>query len=778
MLTETPTNNEEVNQSIKNVNYRNAGEVTVSMAGAVQINKMKLCNLQWVYEKIKSDKKGEEIVSAIRNEQDPEKRKLLKSSKLPYFVIGTFVDNERKNDKLISTEFMIFDFDHLDGDLAEKKEALKRDSRVFMAFTSPSGDGLKVVVRLETAVTNHIVFSGIYKHYAEKFSVVVGKGADKTSDAARACFFSFDPDAYLNENAVPLSVDIPLPPALQHEIVTSETTEELFNPVSGGMRTTRRSQLIGKLINKKHCLTDIRAILLQYNTRCNPPEDESVVMKQVTDMHKLYYKEDGEFWKCEFSSKTNKWHVEIDELKLLNFLETAGFGKIYYTTTNHLYVRAQDNVMDFSSISQMKDFTRKYIDERQDVSTEIKELLISALIRTVATTLFSSNRIEMIQNFTNKMKRDSSSTSFLYFQNCFVEIDKERSVTVREYTSLDGIIWKSQIINHDFTLATKNHSDYETFLKNVVRNDEPRFDSLRTAIGYLLHDYKNPAMAKAIVLNDEKISDNPNGRTGKSLIGRAIKTMRKSARIDGKNFEFERFAFQQVDQDTKIIDFNDVKANFEFEKLFSIVTDELTVEKKNHTAFNLKFDDSPKVLISTNYTIKGNGASFRARMYELEFSDFYNDKHTPIDDFGKLLFDAWDEEEWNVFYNFMIECILFYLRNGLIEKPNINLDKRKLIDATKLEFVAFMEEKSLGEGVVSCKSDVLREFTRFYSDYSDLRGNTFTKWLRGWGDYIGKEYNERRSNGKTMFWFGNSAKVQNTVQNLRLDCTPFYENLA
>jgi len=119
------------------------------------------------------------------------------------------------------------------------------------------------------------------------------------------------------------------------------------------------------------------------------------------------------------------------------------------------------------------------------------------------------------------------------------------------------------------------------FLRNVVQGDEARFNSLKSVIGYLLHDYKNPTEARAIVLNDEKISENPNGRTGKSIIGKALQKIRKSSRIDGKNFKFDRFAFQQVDLDTKILDFNDVNKNFDFEKLFSIVTDNLDVEKKN-----------------------------------------------------------------------------------------------------------------------------------------------------------------------------------------------------
>jgi hypothetical protein len=143
-------------------------------------------------------------------------------------------------------------------------------------------------------------------------------------------------------------------------------------------------------------------------------------------------------------------------------------------------------------------------------------------------------------------------------------------------------------------------------------------------------------------LVDEKIPDDgePNGRTGKSIFGKALSKLKKSSRIDGKNFTFtERFTFQQVYLDTKIIEFNDVTRKFDLERLFSVTTDDMTIENKGEKPFTLSFDDSPKLIVSTNYTIKGQGASFEDRLFEVEFSDYYNENHKPIDDFGNLFFD-------------------------------------------------------------------------------------------------------------------------------------------
>ncbi len=407
--------------------------------------------------------------------------------------------------------------------------------------------------------------------------------------------------------------------------------------------------------------------------------------------------------------------------------------------------------MDTATMPQIKDFLRGLVDKRK-YAEDTKNLILEQLICHTGGIL-SDTSMEYLRTYDSLVKRDSKHKAYLYYRNCYVEIDKLLGAEIKEYSSLDGIIWKSQIIPREFKNlnSADKKSDFEVFLRNVMRGDEGRFNAIKSAIGYLVHDYKNPVEGKAVVLNDEKISDNPNGRTGKSIIGKAIQKMRKSARIDGKNFKFDRFCFQMVDLDTKVMDFNDVTKNFDFEKLFSIVTDELNVEKKNLPSFSLTFDESPKILISTNFTLKGEGASYRARMFELEFSDFYNDKHTPLDDFGKTFFDEWNEEEWGLFDNFMIQCVQFYLQNGLVETKNINLGERKFIDNTSQSFVNFMQSQTIPLGERISKNDYYYRFKKEYDEFQELKKNTFTKWLRSYAAYSSLVFEEEKSNGCQYF---------------------------
>ena len=101
--------------------------------------------------------------------------------------------------------------------------------------------------------------------------------------------------------------------------------------------------------------------------------------------------------------------------------------------------------------------------------------------------------------------------------------------------------------------------------------------------------------------------------------------MKKVVVIDGKSFNFERsFAYQLVSADTQILCFDDVSKHFNFERLFSVVTEGLTLEKKNKDAIKIPFSKSPKIAITTNYAIKGAGNSFARRKWELELHQHYS----------------------------------------------------------------------------------------------------------------------------------------------------------
>ena len=154
------------------------------------------------------------------------------------------------------------------------------------------------------------------------------------------------------------------------------------------------------------------------------------------------------------------------------------------------------------------------------------------------------------------------------------------------------------------------------------------------------------------------------------------------AKINGRKVNFDnRFLFQNLDSNTNIIQFDDTDTKFDFTALYSIITNGITVEKKNKQAIQFTHQDTPKFVITTNQVLTDESNSGKDRKFEIEFSDYYNDKRKPIDDFGCMFFTDWDEAEWNLFFNYMIDNIQLYIKSGLIDYDKKNLKNRKLMIA-------------------------------------------------------------------------------------------------
>lgn len=533
--------------------------------------------------------------------------------------------------------------------------------------------------------------------------------------------------------------------------------QEIYNTAVDG-----NEWLINRLANCKNTFTEVekldlfekvRKIAKETKSRANKSKllfylskqvnmKDTEVRKHISDIYN-----NSEFWY--FTDKG----LMIDYEKYLRFICDLGYAK-YYTGKDYQYIKVHNNIVKESSDPIIKDsildWAANFEEEDQD-ETHIREYLLSQHQKYLSKSLF-----ECILPLEIRFKKDTIDTAFLYFKNCIVKINKLGKYEVLDYSSLESPIWETNIIQRDFHRVSgkKKRGDFKQFIWNISGKKKQKYLSICTAIGYLLHDYKIQSNAKAVVLYDEKIknTDNPEGRTGKSLIGKAIEQIKNCSRIDGKNFDFRSsFTFQQVKLATKVIDFNDVQKDFDFERLFSVITDAMTIEYKNKTPFEIPFSESPKIIISTNYSIKGVGSSYADRMFEVGISDHYNPEHKPKDDFGHEFFTEWDDEEWNLFYEFMIYCIKLYLNKGLIKCEDPMLTNRKIINATSVDFFEFVEN----EVKLNLKYDKKELYESFKSRIGynldtfgscPIKQNTFTKYLKVYTDYKGFKYNSSRSN--------------------------------
>jgi hypothetical protein len=337
-------------------------------------------------------------------------------------------------------------------------------------------------------------------------------------------------------------------------------------------------------------------------------------------------------------------------------------------------------------------------------------------------------------------------------------------IKLHPYDKLDDFIWASEILNRDFIFRpfekVISDSNYYQFLVDVCthgdkRADDRRLKSLLSILGYVLHFYKDPANAKAIVLMDKDKTENAEGGTGKSLIMESLKHIRTGyVQEDGRRLKSDgRFEWAQVSRDSKIVAVDDLRANFKLEHLFSMITNDMIVEKKNQDKFTLRFSESPKFIFSTNYVIPGVGESFVRRLIEFELSDYYHRRRSPRRKFGETFFDvSWPEEQWQLFDNLMVYALQQYLCSGLKRPRPMNIRYRKSVAETSAEFVEYIKEK-VKLGVEYNKHNLHQTFIRRYPDFEKLRQNTFSRWLRSYASINGYVFTPRNSDGKKLFTY-------------------------
>ncbi|MCC5938413.1 MAG: hypothetical protein JJU34_14135 [Lunatimonas sp.] len=148
-------------------------------------------------------------LQAIRA-MDPAQYRKMKTS-LPYVVCAQFHPKVRRKENFLFADRFLVDIDHLsefDLEMSELKARFSKDERVELMFASPSGDGLKVLFKLEPRITDPAYYVVFYKAFCLQLEKQYRLGAaldHKTHDVSRCCFVSFDPDAYYNPQAVAIS---------------------------------------------------------------------------------------------------------------------------------------------------------------------------------------------------------------------------------------------------------------------------------------------------------------------------------------------------------------------------------------------------------------------------------------------------------------------------------------------------------------------------------------------------------------------------------------------
>jgi len=189
--------------------------------------------------------------------------------------------------------------------------------------------------------------------------------------------------------------------------------------------------------------------------------------------------------------------------------------------------------------------------------------------------------------------------------------------------------------------------------------------------GYLLHNFKDDT-AKCVLLANK---DAHLCCLGKSLFMRILHYLQLAniVTLDGRYGDIteNNHFLNRVSSNTDILFVDDATKNFPIETFYGKITGQLTINPKGSQSFEI---DNLFPVISSIYLPHTIGRYMHRRLIPVLFSDYYHIKEVFDDtckyretrcvsnDCGKILFGReYSEREYNADYNFMINCLQFYL---------------------------------------------------------------------------------------------------------------------
>ena len=724
------------------------------------------------------DGSNKDKIELIRSVEYKGDRNKLKSKLKSICFSGEFSYRAAKN-IINHSGFACLDFDDIGTfeDAECFRNSLQDNEYIYSAFISPSGNGVKALVKVPKDIQN-------YKKYYEALCETFDSNLDaKTKDISRVCFESYDPDLYINENSkewvlmkeyteVTRSNNYPkhftiIDTNKKVEVIlkwfnkkftlnAGERNNNLFKLASGlnraGLHSDEALNLFKNFYSAGLEDSELQTIIKSAYKNTNDfdtltlvddnkiREAQDILKKGVQKAKKQFRKEglddtdiddiidfDFEddfliFWDTDKNGK-----LSLNDYKFKLFLENRGFYKVQLNDKEFTFVKVYNNVINEVNETNIKDFVLNHVVE---VDMHVYNFFAKS------TAKFTENYLNQLATKDLAMVRDDEYTSYLFFNNGVLKIKEDKTELI-EYINIGGFVWQKNIINHDFQFSNIP-SDFEKFILNVSNKDEKRKLIIETAIGYLLNNYKKQDEGLAIVFYDETLNDNPSGRTGKTLISKALGECRKLVTLNGKEFNNKgQFPYQTINLDDNIICFDDMERSFKFETLFSVITGNLVLNKKNLQPIEIPFSRSPKILFTSNYILSGVGDSHDARKIEIELYRHYSKTFKPVNEFGKLFFSGWDKKEWDSFFTYMISNIQKYFKNGLLFSELKTGKTKKVIVNTCEDFFDFCENDFLWKNnhyyttkeIMQSYADGVREMPR------NINASWFGRWLGMYFDF-------------------------------------------
>lgn len=449
-----------------------------------------------------------------------------------------------------------------------------------------------------------------------------------------------------------------------------------------------------------------------------------------------------QFWTETYTKEGKRYN--LSNTRLYHFLQHLGFGR--YENKNskdgYMYIRKEGNIVRILDPNEIENFVHEFLEQR-GMSPDLRDYFYKS-------PQLGERSMAKLPKMKIDFTSADRLTQYFFFPKEVWKI-QESGITRIKQGDVDKFVWEDKIIDFNikkdephFKIAMDGSGDLDieilkkdnmflNYLINTSRvhwkeeledfyEGRPPLEGERYysenkfniagpnlsddqklehklhlinkifSIGYMLHGYKNYNKPWAVFAMDNKVSDlgESHGGSGKSLCyGFLNKVIKRRVYLKGRDPKLTQndFIYHEVTRDTDYILVDDATQYLNFDYFFSEITGSLKVNPKNGSPFEIPFEESPKFVFTSNFSIRNMDPSTARRILFTVFSDYYHssdDEYKQIrkvsDDFGgRNLFTDFKDEDYNDFYNFCAQCVQFFLSYDVkVNPPMDNVTKRNL----------------------------------------------------------------------------------------------------
>jgi hypothetical protein len=696
---------------------------------------------------------SKKLVEEIRSKTDKKERDEVKKQ-LPAIVFqGVFSYRDKKH-LVKHSQLAILDSDHVRDPAFFRDYIFNNYDFVLASWISPSGDGVKFLCKIPEINTDEE-----YKQYYQRLLQVFDDTSTdpSNSDVSRICFESYDPGIRIREwdktsffdekieshsvpsvnsnfhttNGNPLEIAAKMIQNAgdgQKHYVLLKAARLLGGYVGGNLiQETEAFSLLESEIQKKNIGNfDLAKKTIQSGLdygKLNP----IFLPDKKPNRQKVEVNPDM-FWHL-----NKKGYVVFNSIKIMSFLVSKGIFRYYTSITDYIFIKIEVNLVEQIDIPFIKRLLSSHI-------VSVSDDKVTIAFQYVVNQIAGPANLQLLESKEVPIFRGEKHKAYIFYKDIIYTVTRESIISLG-YADFNHLIWKSTIINRTAPIDRSGIGEFEIFLDNVFKDEASR-RLIRQALGYMLHNFKDKAFMPALILNDNNEDDNSQGGTGKGIIRQGLNKFLNTLKEDGKRFDPLRvFSYQNLNLDTQLFVIDDAKKQFNIEDLFSFISEGVYIEKKGKQPHKIEFEDMPKILVTTNYAVKGSGESHKRRRLDLVLDNHYSSKHTPKEEFGHLLFDDWDKEQWDLFDIFMLRCISTYLEEGVKPIEHVNLLLKQFRLETHQDFEDFAERLALN--TEHNKTDLLIMW-RKESGIENFSKKVLSSWLNKFAKIKGYELKSDR----------------------------------